>query len=97
MAREFIPKVVTANDLFEGDVVYFDEREAWVRTLRGAHVWREERAANAALERAISRQHEVVGAYLADVAEPLHFREEFRATGPSNYKTHGKQAELSDV
>ena len=38
----------------------------------------------------------VVGAYLADVRsgpngpEPVHFREDFRRTGPSNY-AHGKQ------
>jgi len=38
----------------------------------------------------------VVGAYLADVStltgapKPTHFRESFRATGPSNY-AHGKQ------
>ena len=42
----------------------------------------------------------VVGAYLMDVAidgdnpKPTHFRETFRATGPSNY-AHGKQAELN--
>ena len=37
---------------------------------------------------------------LADVALdsngrpiPTHFREEFRTRGPSNYRTHGKQAE----
>ena len=41
-------------------------------------------------------------AYLADVAlgpdgpEPTHFREDFRATGPSNYN-HGKQAEQTHV
>jgi len=97
MARDFIPKIVTANDLFEGDVVYLDEREAWVRRLHEAHIWRDEEAADAALERANRRQHEIVGAYLADAVEPLHFREEFRATGPSNYKSHGKQAELSNV
>ncbi|NNK78640.1 MAG: DUF2849 domain-containing protein, partial [Litoreibacter sp.] len=43
----------------------------------------------------------IVGAYLADVTkgpsgpEPLHFREEFRTRGPSNYPSHGKQAELT--
>lgn len=97
MAREFIPKVVTGNDLFEGDVVYLAQNEDWTRCLSDAHIWREEAAAEAALARANLRQNEVVGPYLADVAEPLHFREEFRATGPSNYKSHGKQAELNNV
>ena len=45
---------------------------------------------------ALSQQELVVGVYLADVApeasgpKPTHFREEFRAKGPSNY-AHGKQ------
>ena len=44
-----------------------------------------------------ARASEAVGVYLADMAptedgpQPTHFREEFRATGPSNYH-HGKQA-----
>jgi len=41
----------------------------------------------------------VVGAYLADAAVgavALHFRERFRATGPSNY-FHGKQERGSHV
>jgi len=43
-----------------------------------------------------ARAHEVVGPYLADARagpngpEPVHFREAFRARGPSNYR-HGKQ------
>ena len=46
-----------------------------------------------------ARAHEAVGAYLADVAvengrvATTHFREAFRAKGPSNYD-HGKQTEL---
>jgi hypothetical protein len=40
----------------------------------------------------------VVGVYLADVdpdpvPQPVHFREAFRAKGPSNY-AHGKQETL---
>ena len=44
----------------------------------------------------------VVGVYLADAKagpngpEAVHFREEFRATGPSNYD-HGKQAGAKNV
>ena len=51
------------------------------------------------LNLAAQRAGEVVGVYLADVRvtdngpEPVHFREDFRRTGPSNYD-HGKQAEL---
>jgi len=97
MAREFIPKVVTANDLFEGDVVYMDARGAWVRSLSAAHVLKDESAAQAALANAAARADEIVGPYLADLGEPLHFREEFRAKGPSNYPDHGKQAEQEYV
>ena len=49
---------------------------------------------------AMQQTDAVVGAYMADVKlvnntpEPIHFREEFRATGPGNY-AHGKQVELN--
>ena len=48
---------------------------------------------------AIQQADLTVGAYLADVdtssvaPKPTHFREAFRAKGPSNY-THGKQEEV---
>ena len=44
----------------------------------------------------------IVGAYLADAKagpqgpEPVHFRESFRARGPSNYN-HGKQANSQPI
>lgn len=97
MAREFIPQIVTANDLFEGDVVYLNENNEWVRALKDARVLNSEAEADASLTLAMARQDEIVGPYLAELGEPLHFRETFRATGPSNYKSHGKQAELANV
>jgi hypothetical protein len=90
MSKPFPPKVVTANALLKGDVVYLtanddevieDEAHATIRLLDGT-----------------ARQAEVVGVYLADVKvgtqgpEPVHFREAFRARGPSNL-FHGKQAD----
>ena len=45
---------------------------------------------------ASAQDHLVVGVYLTEVDDqsgapaPVHFREAFRATGPSNY-AHGKQ------
>ena len=102
MARPFTPKVVTANDLLEGDVIYLDARGAWTRDLHGAALFADELTANAGLARAEAEPAVAVGAYLADAAggasgpEPMHFREEFRRRGPSNY-AHGKQVELSDV
>ncbi|MCG6904846.1 MAG: DUF2849 domain-containing protein [Rhodobacter sp.] len=48
------------------------------------------------------RADEVVGPYLADAKPsqngpaPVHFREDFRARGPSNY-AHGKKADGKHV
>ena len=36
MAKEFTPKVVTANALIEGDVVYFTAQDSWTRHLAQA-------------------------------------------------------------
>lgn len=99
MAREFNPKVVTANRLLEGDVVYLDAANQWVTALADAKMFTDEGVAETALAYGQTLQGELVGVYLADAAEnqdgniqPTHFREDFRATGPSNYD-HGKQAE----
>ncbi|KUF11524.1 DUF2849 domain-containing protein [Pseudoponticoccus marisrubri] len=99
MPRRFTPKVVTANALLEGDVVYLTARDAWSRKLSEAEILTDEAHAQLRLVEASRRQDEVVGVYLADMdagpdgPEPVHFREEFRRTGPSNY-AHGKQADL---
>ncbi|MBY6090079.1 DUF2849 domain-containing protein [Pseudooceanicola sp. 502str34] len=98
MPRAFTPKVVTANALLEGDVVYLTEDGQWTRNLREAELLTDEAHAQIRLLEAESRPGEIVGAYLADMKaggtgpEPTHFREDFRRTGPSNYH-HGKQAE----
>ncbi len=98
MPRAFTPKVITANALLEGDVVYFTSEGEWTRDLADAQLLTEEEAATARLAEAAQQQNRIVGAYLADMAAeetgpaPTHFREEFRRTGPSNY-FHGKQAE----
>ena len=101
MARKFTPKVVTANDLLEGDVIYMSANGDWVRALEDAKLYVEESEANEALANAHKQVDKLVGAYLADAQmdakgdpEPVHFREAFRATGPSNHPDHGKQAEL---
>ena len=98
MPRQFTPKVVTANALIEGDVVYLTSRDGWTRQLHEAEVLTDEAHAELRLLEASARHHEAVGVYLADVKleagipQPTHFREDFRRTGPSNY-FHGKQAE----
>ena len=98
MPREFTPKVVTANHLLDGDVIYLAANDTWVRNLTDAEVLTDEAHAQLRLLDAQARASEIVGAYLADVApgiggpQPTHFREAFRRTGPSNY-FHGKQAD----
>ncbi|MEM9909289.1 MAG: DUF2849 domain-containing protein [Pseudomonadota bacterium] len=100
MPKAFTPKVVTANALIEGDVVYQTADDRWTRELAEAELITEEDLAKLRLAQAEGQPEEVVGPYLADAApsedgpQPTHFREDFRRTGPSNY-FHGKQAELS--
>ncbi len=102
MAREFTPKVVTANALIEGDVVYLTADDRWTRHLSKAEVITDDAEAQLRLLMAQAQTETVVGVYLAEAVagangpEPVHFREAFRRTGPSNYR-HGKQAELTDV
>ena len=101
MPKPFSPKVVTASDLLEGDVIY-QTATGWTRELSSAEVLTDEADADLRLIEASQQTGKIIGAYLADVAlgpngpEPTHFREDFRATGPSNYH-HGKQAEQTHV
>ncbi|MHA6261575.1 DUF2849 domain-containing protein [Arenibacterium sp. CAU 1754] len=96
------PKVVTANDLLLGDVIYQTAQDTWSRSLREAEVLRDADRASVRLIHAEQQAGTVVGAYLADVRigangpEPVHFREDFRRTGPSNY-AHGKQEKHDHV
>lgn len=96
MSRKFIPKVVTANDLLEGDVIYLTADDRWTRHHHEAELIEDEAHAQLRLLKAQSQASRVVGPYLADAKagpngpEPVHFREAFRTRGPSNY-AHGKQ------
>lgn len=98
MPKPFPPSVITANDLLKGDVVYLHGR-TWVRDLSQAEVLTDEADAEIRLLVACARAAEVVGVYLIPVEtaqgsiKTTHFREAFRATGPSNYASHGKQAQ----
>lgn len=96
MARQFTPKVVTANALIEGDVVYLTADDRWSRLHHEAELIEDEAHAQLRLLQAEKQRQVVVGVYLADAKagrngpEPIHFREAFRTRGPSNYP-HGKQ------
>lgn len=98
MARKFTPKVVTANDLLDGDVIYLTASNEWTRDHAEAQLIEDETLAEERLAHAAGDFARLVGPYLADAVagengpEPVHFREAFRTRGPSNYN-HGKQAE----
>ena len=98
MSKPFTPKVVTANALLEGDVIY-QTTSGWTRDLTQAEVLTDEAHADLREIEAAAQSAHVVGVYLADVAlegdipQPKHFREAFRAKGPSNY-AHGKQEQF---
>lgn len=100
MSRRYTPKVVTANRLREGDVVYLTADDCWTPIHAEAELIEDEAHAQMRLLHAASQKLVVVGPYLADARpgpkgpEPVHFREAFRTRGPSNYN-HGKQADLA--
>jgi len=99
MARAYTPKVLTANRLIEGDVVYYGYNGKWVLSHDDALFLEDEVQANDLLASANKQADLLVGAYLADAIlqdgkpVPTHFREDFRTRGPSNY-AHGKQAKV---
>jgi hypothetical protein len=90
MSRPYIPKVVTANRLREGDVVYLTAQDTWTPHHHEAELIEDEAHAQMRLLFASAQKLVIVGAYLADARrgpngpEPLHFREAFRTRGPSN-------------
>ncbi|SEN43779.1 Protein of unknown function [Loktanella fryxellensis] len=98
MPKAYVPKVVTANALLEGDAVWLTADDRWSPDMAEAELLMDAKAAERRLADAAKRQSEVAGPYLADAAAtdhgpvPVHFREDFRARGPSNY-FHGKQTE----
>ena len=102
MSRSFTPKVITANALRAGDVVYLTADDRWTPHHHEAELIDEEAHAQLRLLHADAQRLVVVGAYLAEAKrgaqgpEPVHFREAFRTRGPSNY-AHGKQVDLSNV
>lgn len=102
MSRKYTPKVVTANRLREGDVVYLTADDRWTPHHHEAELIEDEAHAQLRLLHAAAQKLHVVGPYLADAKpgangpEPIHFREAFRTRGPSNYH-HGKQADLGHV
>ncbi|WP_444461856.1 DUF2849 domain-containing protein [Rhodobacter capsulatus] len=101
MSRSFVPKVVSANDLRAGHVVYFSAAETWVRDIAEAEVLTDEAEAQLRLLSAMGHTTVAVGVYLVDVTQgpagpvPVALREQFRAKGPSIRPT--KEAAAKDA
>ncbi|MGI9418915.1 MAG: DUF2849 domain-containing protein [Geminicoccaceae bacterium] len=99
MAKEFEPKIVSANDLLDGDVVYLEPGGAWTRHLSDAAVADSDETADRLL--VIGDQpSKVVGPYLVGVTlddhgvpTPTHFREKYRELGPTSRPDLGRQAD----
>ena len=84
-----LPKVLTANRLLSGGVVFFANGVGWVEALSQATIANNADAISALEEIAdgAEAQGEVIGPYLIDLDEnplaPRRTRERIRATGPT--------------
>ncbi len=85
--RAFTPKVVTANALLEGCVVYLTVDDRWSREHHDAELIEDEAHAEMRLLFAEGQPGRVVGPYLADARPgpegpvPVHIREILRTRG----------------
>jgi len=94
-----MPKVLTANRLLPGEVVYWNSARGWVPSLAEAQALPDDKAddALAAAAEWVSKR-EVVEPYLFDVRVensaivPVIMREIIRAAGPTVRRDLGKQA-----
>jgi hypothetical protein len=99
-AKGEVRKVLTANNLRDGLVVFFADGNAWSPRLEDAVVVRSAGAASELEARggAAAKSNLVVGPYLMDVIEDggrlraAHIREHLRTLGPSVRLDLGKQA-----
>ncbi len=82
-------RIVSANDLLDGDVVYLTPGGSWSRSLQDAAVADDDLAANALLDIANRQPEAVVGPYLVSISQssgsvlPGLVREQLRNDGPS--------------
>lgn len=89
MAKRFQPGIVSANDLLSGAVIYLAADDSWVATMAEAEFITDPERAEARLTLAERQPEIAVGPYLAPADNtpagpvPNHFRERFRAAGPS--------------
>ncbi|MEM9634254.1 MAG: DUF2849 domain-containing protein [Pseudomonadota bacterium] len=94
-------KVITANRLLNGDVVWLGENDTWVERVTLARTFDGKEAAAEGLEIGAEAEanQEVVGVYAMDVTldgnviVPVRLRERIRAAGPTTHPQLGKQAQ----
>jgi hypothetical protein len=92
-------KILTANYLLSGKVIYLNSEKKWIENSANADVFDNQEDADNALTFADTQIDKIQSAYLIDVAltsddtpVPISKKELIRAAGPTNY-FHGKQAE----
>jgi hypothetical protein len=100
MDKRVFDKILVANDLRSGDVVFMGP-SGWTQDYAGARIVcdPEEDAALDGLARSEMAKNIVVDAYLVEIErdelgrpEPVHYREKMRIKGPSIRLDLGKQA-----
>ena len=92
-------KILTANYLLSGKVVYLNSEKKWIENSVNADVFDNQEDADDSLKFAETQINKLQSAYLIDVMltsdgklKPKSNQELIRETGPTNY-FHGKQAE----
>lgn len=94
-------KVITANRLLDGDVVWLGENNTWVERVTLARTFdgKDAVAEGLAIGAQAEKNQEVVSVYEMDVTiedgviVPVRFREKIRAAGPTTHPHYGKQAQ----
>jgi hypothetical protein len=101
MSKPETGKVLTANRLGDGAVVFLTHNGRWVEAIDAAVVALEPLSADALAKRGLDAEalNLVTGSYLVEVerrdgrVRPLHIRERIRTLGPTVRGDLGKQAE----
>ncbi len=94
-------KVITANRLLDGDVVWLGENDVWVERVTLARTFdcKDDVAEGLSIGAVAEKDQKVVGVYEMDVTiedgiiVPVRLRERIRAKGPTTHPSLGKQAQ----
>ena len=70
MARAFEPVVISANDLFDGRVIYLTGKDEWVSHLRQAELITDEEQARHRMAHALALSDRAVGVLLPTAPTP---------------------------